>query len=73
MTPEALNGNCAKIRANFHKPHRLSQGCGNLGEDSDRDSRPGGMLKVAVALVLLFALAAALADLGRGRRPVLFA
>lgn len=31
------------------------------------------MLKMAVALVLLFALAAALADLGRGRRPVLFA
>ena len=61
------------MRIKFHKLHRLPQGCGNFGEDASPLGRLEGMLKVAVTLVLLFALAAALADLGRGRRPALFA
>jgi hypothetical protein len=31
-----------------------------------------GMLRLAVTLILLFALGAALGDLARGRRPLLF-
>lgn len=41
-------------------------------EDLTRSRRPGGMLlKLTVAAIVLIALAGALADLARGRRPLL--
>jgi hypothetical protein len=42
-------------------------------EDSCSSERLENMLKLAVALVLLVALAGAATDLVRGRKPVLFA
>lgn len=48
-----------------------------MWKTSREDLRPAGrlehMLKLAVVLVLLVALAGAATDLARGRRPVLFA
>jgi len=42
-------------------------------EDFCADRRLESMLKLALIAVLLFGLAAAAADLARGRRPLLFA
>jgi hypothetical protein len=42
-------------------------------EDFRPQSRPGDVLKLALIAILVFGLAAAAADLARGRRPVLFA
>jgi hypothetical protein len=41
-------------------------------EDFGPRARLVGMLRLAVTLVFLFALAGATVDLARGRRPVLF-
>jgi hypothetical protein len=43
----------------------------SLREDSHVHSRLEGMLRLAVVLLLLFAIGAALNDLARGRRPLL--
>jgi hypothetical protein len=42
-------------------------------EDTGPPARLASMLKIAITLVFLFALAAALLDLSRGRRPTLLA
>jgi hypothetical protein len=42
-------------------------------EDLGAGARLGDMFKVAVMLIVIVALAGAVADLARGRRPVLFA
>ena len=73
-TPGRVYGICVKRRKNFHKAHRRPQGCGKTSrEDSRLLGRLEHMLKLAVALVLLVALAGAATDLARGRRPALFA
>ena len=41
-------------------------------EDLRRFARLEGMLRLALTLLLLFAIGAAISDLARGRRPVLF-
>ena len=54
----------------FTGVHRLWK---RRGEDRGAGARLESMLKLAVTLVFLFALAAALVDLSRGRRPALLA
>ena len=67
-----IAGNCRKRCPKFHKIHRHPQGLWKLWrEDSGRKARQESMLRLAVTFVILIALAGALADLARGRRPLL--
>jgi hypothetical protein len=65
------------LRENTRKLPQSSQVSTGLWKTSREDLHSRGrlehMLKLAVVLVLLVALAGAATDLARGRRPVLFA
>jgi hypothetical protein len=67
---------CRKLRKKEHKIPQSSQPFTGLwkpcAEDFGLRARLVGMLRLAVTLVFLVALAGATVDLARGRRPVLF-
>jgi len=64
------------LREKAHKVPQRSQASTGLWKCCTEDFGPRdrlvGMLRLAVTLVFLFALAGATVDFARGRRPVLF-
>jgi hypothetical protein len=76
MGQDRANQGCRKLQKNCNNiPHdsQAPPGVWKLRrEDLGRAARLESMFRLAVTLVFLVALAGALTDLARGRRPLLF-
>jgi hypothetical protein len=74
--PGGANGAFRKLQkflSNVPQDSQAPTGVWKLAEEDPRlRARLEGMLRFAVVLVFAFAIGAALSDLARGRRPLLF-